>query len=198
MQKFLIMADLDSTFESYRDNGNGFNEFIQFVDKFEKENNVDIDLYFVSGTEYLDLRQRLNYFKENYPKIFNKIVYSIAKMGYIYDREGNSLGRVDSESLSYTKADGVSEIFREYGRFLAGACYIGDSEIDIPAFKVIKYYKNKFALNVYNLSPRSRRDKDVITPYLDFYSNAPRIDGCVDVLQQMSKKIKLLSNQAEL
>lgn len=187
---FLILADLDSTFEEYNPDSDEFASMLNFINKFEKELNCFIAIHFISGTSKEDLADRLDFFHVEYPDIYNRIYYAVLGGGKKYSRELSPLGKCGTDYAPYSKADGVSDILSNYRQNeIAGACFIGEGKNDIPGFEMIKYYKNKFDYGTFCLSPRSRRDYDDIISYVDFYSSKPRILGCVDCLNQMHEAI---------
>ncbi len=195
---FLILADLDSTFESNNEFSNEFDSFVDFVEKFEKTFDCLITIHFVSGTSLDNLEERLEAFKYEYPEIYSRIDYSVLSQGKKYNRELYQIGTCQTHHCSYDKSDGVQDIVGSYGKSLIyGMCYIGDGKNDIPAFEMFRFYKNSFPLGAYCLAPRSRRDYYEINSYIDIYSDKPRIIGCVDCLNKMVNKISSKINYKE-
>ena len=199
MKKFLILTDLDSTFEEFQPGKNEFYYFEKFVQNFEKELEVEVKIHFISGTNKEDLEKRLNFFKTNYPKIYEKIEYAILSHGKKYNKMLEQTGRCETDKASYAKADGVQHIIKDYGKFsLAGVCYMGDDLTDISAFETVRFYSKQFDLGAYALAPRSRRAYDHIKNHIDIYSDKPRILGCVENLEKMKQKIQQTNIQQEV
>lgn len=190
-KNFLIIADLDSTFEEFSEGSNEFDALVTFLNKFEEDFNCLITIHFISGTSIEDLAERMEFFKFEYPEIYSRIDYSILGRGKKYSRELNQIGTITTHYAPYNKADGVKDIISCYGKpSICGLCFLGDGKNDVPAFEMVKYYKNQFPYGAYNLAPRSRRDYDEIIGHVDIYSEKPRIVGCKDCLQRMSNLIE--------
>lgn len=201
MKQFLIITDLDSTFEEFNYGANEFDGLINYIKKFEKNYLCNIDILFVSGTSVEDLQERLNFFKEKYYPIFQRIDLCVLGRGRKYNRNLQVKGICGTDYATYSKRDGVGEILESYGNSCIGACYIGDDKFDIDAFKTIKSYNNILQYGAYALAPRSRRDFDLIKNHIDIYSEKPRILGCIECLWKMNnlidKRIKTI-NQKEI
>ena len=190
-KNFLIIADLDSTFEEATENSSEFDALVPFLNKFEEDFNCLITIHFVSGTSIEDLKERMEFFYYEYPEIYNRIDYSILDRGKKFSRELYQIGTVTTHYGQYNKADGVEDIISSYGKpAICGLCFLGDGKNDVPAFEMVKYYKNQFIYGAYNLAPRSRRDYDEIIGHVDIYSEKPRIVGCIDCLEKMAKMIE--------
>ena len=189
-KNFLILADLDSTFEEFKVDNDEFIPFLNFVEEFEEELGCFVVIHFVSGTSKENLADRLDFFKYEYPEIYSRIDYAILSGGKKYSRDLKPIGKCGTDYAPYSKADGVNDIISNYRRSdIAGACFLGDGKNDVPGFDMLKYYQRAFEFGTYNLAPRSRRDYDNISSHVDFYSEKPRILGCVDCLYNMQKAI---------
>lgn len=190
MKNFLVLTDLDSTFEEFEPGKNQFLGFIEFVNKFENRFNVQIKIHFISGTNKEDLKKRLTYLKTYYPEIYKRVDYAVLSGGKKFNKNLEQIGKCDTDRAIYSKADGVQDILNEYGRFdVAGAVYMGDDKTDVSAFETIRWCKFKFPFGAYAIAPRSRRAYDEIKSHIDFYSDKPRILGCIDCLNQVAKTI---------
>lgn len=186
---FLILTDLDSTFEQFSKLSE-FKDFERNIECFEKKHNCNVAIHFISGTSKEDLKTRLTFFESNYPKIYQKIDYSVLEGGKKYNSKLLPIGTCSTDYAPYSKADAVKDILECYGKnIIKGACYIGEGRNDIPAFNLIKYYKKQYELGAYALSPRSRVDYDYIIHFVDFYSNQPRILGCTECIEKMDNYI---------
>lgn len=192
---FLFLCDLDSTFEAYKKSDefgtefSQFSKFVKFVEKFESKLNCKVVIHFISGVDKQDLLSRLKYFDSNFKNsIYKRIDDSVISSGIIFNKHGQVIGKCDTDKSVYCKADGVSCIFQEYGASdICGACFLGDSKEDIPAFMMVKQFHKQ--LGTYALCPRSSRDYDKVINHVDFYSSKPRINGCVECLEKMQNHI---------
>ena len=190
MKTFLILTDLDSTFEEWEEGRGEFETFDIFVNKFESKFGVKVKIHFISGTNKDDLEKRFNFFKTKYPEIYSRIGYAILSGGKKYNKSVNQIGICDTDKAVYSKADGVQDVLSEYGKYdVAGVCYMGDDTTDIAAFETVKWCKSQFNLGAYALAPRSRRAYEQIKSHIDFYSDKPRVLGCVENLVNMAKEI---------
>ena len=193
------MAYLDSTFEEYDRSDRGvyisesadqFGEFVSFVEKFEEKHNVDVVIHFVSGTSKQDFCERVQFFKDNYPKIYDRLGHGVVEQGKVVNRAFTQVDFCRTDGVPYTKADAVCKVLENYMPYeVAGACFMGDSRIDVPAFRMLKMF-NRYPLGSYAISPRSTRDYFLMNMDADFYSNKPRILGCIEGLNKMSEKIE--------
>lgn len=200
---FILMADLDSTFEEYDRNDKSkyiaedvdqFEEFSKFIEKFEKEHNVEVCIHFVSGTSKQDYFERLKYFNENYPNLYSKMGNSVVEQGKVFNKQFVQVDFCKTDGVPYSKADAVCKVLGWYMPFeIAGACFLGDSRIDVPAFRMLKAF-NRYPLGSYSISPRSIRDYYAVNMAADFYSNKPRILGCIEGLQKMNEAINEKQN----
>lgn len=191
------MADLDSTFEEYtrpdrdkyfKDGYDQFAPFIKFVKRFEREVDAKVAIHFISGTSKTDFCERVNFFKEKYPEIYERIAEGIVERGVVMSPK--KLIKVDECSLDgapYSKADAVYKI-HSYYKFdnVVGACYMGDSSVDLPAFRMLKMFT--YPLGSYTIAPKSSQGPYMSTQ-VDFHSIYPRILGCTDGLVRMEKDI---------
>ncbi len=200
---FLMFLDLDSTFEEYtkkdvekycNKSDNQFENFVKFIKKFEKNYNLNIKIHFISGVDKNDLKNRLNFFAKNFPDtIFKLIDDSMITGGIICNKYARQIGKIESSKETRTKADGINFFIRYYQKSsISGACFIGDSKPDLPAFEIIKEYH--FSMGGFALACRSAYDYEFIKNKVDFYSPKPRILGCVEVLEKMDKFIKNRDN----
>lgn len=188
---FLFFCDLDSTFEAYKKSDEfgtefqQFSKFVKFVQKFETELNCKVVIHFISGVDRPDLLSRLKYFDSNFKdSIYKRIDDSVISSGVIFNKRGKIIGKCDTDKSVYCKADGVSYIIQEYGtNDICGACFLGDSKEDIPAFMMVKQFHKKYG--TYALCTRSSRDYEKVINNVDFYSSKPRINGCVECLEKM-------------
>lgn len=192
---FLIITDIESTFEEYTksDFSNGqvdqFKEFVEFVKNFEKKFNCEVRIHFVSGVGKTEIKQHLNKFSHSHPNsIFPRIGECVIGGGYVVNRSGQIIDRCDTDKAIYSKADGVNYIIDEYRGFdVLGACFMGDAKEDIPGFEMIKAVKYPFG--TYAICTRSQRDYERVKDHIDFYSKKPRIFGCCECLKKMADEI---------
>lgn len=190
-KNFLILADLDSTFEEWEKDKNEFDGFLAFVEEFEKNLDCFITIHFVSGTSIEDFSERMDFFKYEYPEIYSRIDYAVLANGKKYSRDSKTIGKCETHHENYNKADGVHEVESSYSRTqIAGVCFLGDGINDIPAFDMVRFYKRKYPYGGYALAPRSRRNYYEIKDHIDYYSEQPRILGCIDCLKKMEQDIK--------
>ena len=83
------------------------------------------------------------------------------------------------------------EVESSYSRSqIAGVCFLEDGINDIPVFDMVDFFKRKYPYGRYALAPRSRRNYYDIKDHIDFYSEQPRILGCIDCLKKMEQDIK--------
>lgn len=192
---FLLFCDLDSTFEAYKksdefgDSLVQFSDFVNIVERLEKELCCKIKIHFVSGVDRSDLFSRIDYFYKNFKSsIYERIDDCVISSGTVLNKKCQVIAKCDTDKSAYSKADGICYLLKEYGPSdVCGACFLGDSKEDISAFMMIKaIHKN---LGTYALAPRSTRDYDKIINYVDFYSSKPRIVGCNECLEKMEKHI---------
>ena len=190
-KNFLILADLDSTFEEWEKDKNEFDGFLSFVEEFEKNLDCFIVIHFISGTSIEDFAERMDFFKYEYPEIYSRIDYAVLANGKKYSRDLKIIGKCDTHHEGYNKADGVHEVESSYSRAqIAGVCFLGDGINDIPAFDMVGFFKRKYPYGGYALAPRSRRNYYEIKDHIDYYSEQPRILGCIDCLKKMEQDIK--------
>lgn len=191
---FLVITDIESTFEEYTKSdfsnisGDQFKEFLKFVNDFEKQFNCEIRIHFVSGVGKTEIRQHLNKFSHSHPNSnFPKIGECVIEGGFVVNRFGQIIDRCDTDKAVYSKADGVFYICQQYGSDVFGACFMGDAKEDIPGFKMIK--EMRYPLGSYALCARSQRDFGAVEGYVDFISQKPRIHGCCECLNKMKEII---------
>lgn len=195
---FIMMADLDSTFEEYDRSDKDryvaagqdqFGTFLEFVRAFEKKYNVQVAIHFVSGTSKQDFCDRVDYFKNNYPGIYNRLGFGVVETGKVVNKNHSQIDFCRTDGTPYSKADAVCKVLSDYMPFeIAGACFMGDSSIDVAGFRMLKEF-NRFPLGTHTISPRSTRDYFIMNMDSDFYSNKPRILGCVEGLTKMAQAI---------
>lgn len=191
---FLIITDIDSTFEQYFKHdfsyeGEQFDEFVDFMRHFEETFHCEVKIHFVSGVGRSEIKEKLKYFKEEHAtSIYPKIGESVVENGYVVNENGQVIDRCDTDCSAYSKADGVNYILDEYRGFdVRGACFMGDAKEDIPGFMMIKAVK--YPLGTYAICTRSQRDYEKVINYVDFYSTKPRIIGCCECLKKMEANI---------
>ena len=114
----------------------------------------------------------------------------MVEQGKVVNRAFTQVDFCRTDGVPYTKADAVCKVLENYMPYeVAGACFMGDSRIDVPAFRMLKMF-NRYPLGIYAISPRSTRDYFLMNMDADFYSNKPRILGCIEGLNKMSERIE--------
>ena len=190
MKTFLILTDLDSTFEEFEVGKGEFIIFEKLIQKFEKRFGVDVKIHFISGTNKDDLEKRFQFFRDCHPEIYKRTGYAVLSGGKKYNKRLEQIGKCDTDKAIYSKADGVQDVISEYGKYsIAGLCYMGDDTTDITAFETVRWCNSQFPMGAYALAPRSRRAYDQIKNHIDFYSERPRIMGCGECFLEMAKTI---------
>ena len=116
MKNFLILTDLDSTFEEFERGKNEFALFEKFVKKFENKFQVNVKIHFISGTNREDLFKRFVFFKHLYPEIYERIDYAIISKGIKYNKNMAKIGACETDKAVYDKSDAVQHIIKDYGK----------------------------------------------------------------------------------
>ena len=182
-KKFLLLTDLDGTFEG---SAKDFKPLANFITSFETKNNCEVIIHFVSGASKERIFNQIKFLEKNNKTIFNHIDPTLIDSNF----ENSSSPFV--HQVQQYKAKKIEDFLRYHGKIkIAGLCYMGDNllNMDKSAFQCIPFYKNSFPLGAYSIMPDCNSGAN--RKGVDFYSPKKNILGCIDCLNQMSKKIEL-------
>lgn len=182
---FYIFSDIDSTFEGDKESFENFNSAV-----CDLESEVGrVKIYFVSGTNSEDYLNRLNWFKENVPDIYNRIEGAVLSDGFI-GKHDTSPVPIRSAYKEHDKIRACDYLLANIGpNFISGILYFGDSPEDVRGMSFIKNFDRYFEYGVSTVMPANSKYDMFFPAGVDYSSPYRRIEGCTDGIIKLSGTI---------